>query len=131
MPYCYLYQCPRCERDVEIAFGREYEVTPNGERQDYRYPDPDAYEWPQRRVAGLWNRLWCPRCATTREHVIVTLEGPAEHPIQAFLAAEANGLRGDETGPCAACGETLVSDLSAVNCPECGVPFNCIGEYEP
>src|SRR4051812_14736087 len=119
MPYVYVYECSGCRRDVEIVLSREFEVTAAGERIDYRYPDPNLYEWPQRRVSGLWSHLWCPGCRTVRPYVLVELDQPAEHPVQAFLAAEARGLTGRETGPCAECGTGLVLRLDGALCPYC------------
>src|SRR5579884_3622328 len=99
MPYVYVYQCDHCGRDVEITLCKEFRREA-GERVDYEYPDPELYEWPPRRVSGLWSRLWCPRCRTLRPHVLVELDPPAEHPVQAFLAAEARGCTGTEAGAC-------------------------------
>lgn len=132
MPYVYVYQCDRCPFDLEISLSREFEKTQAGERRDYEYPNPDLVEWPPRRVSGLWSRLWCPRCRESRMHVLVELDEPAEHPVQAFLAAEARGLTGAESGPCPECGEMLLVELEAEPCPACGEgTLTCIGEYEP
>lgn len=132
MPYVYVYECPACRFDVEITLCREFRREADGTAVEYHYPDPDLYEWPPRRVAGLWSHLWCPACRERRPLVVVELEQPAEHPVQAFLAAEAKGLTGAETGTCPACGTSLVSDLEETPCPRCpdGV-LRCIGEYEP
>ena len=132
MPYVYLYQCSQCEYDVEIVGAREFYVDSSGERQDYVYPDPDTYEWPIKRVAGLWSRLWCPKCQATRPHLLVELEDPAEHPVQAFLKAEHEGLSGFEVGPCPECGTLLTFDVEGEPCPKCerGV-LDLLGEYEP
>jgi hypothetical protein len=132
MPYVYVYECNRCHADVEIVLSREFEVTAAGERRDYQYPDPDLYEWPQRRVSGLWSHLWCPGCRAVREHVLVELEQPAEHPVQAFLTAEARGMTGRETGPCTVCGTPLRLSLEGEPCPACAEGrMVSIGEYEP
>ena len=132
MPYVYVYQCNQCSADVEITLSREFEVTPGGTRVDYRYPDPELVEWPQRRVSGLWSHLWCPGCRTLRDHVLVELEAPAEHPVQAFLAAEARGLEGMETGPCPVCGMMLEIEPETMDCLTCdGGSLTCIGGYEP
>src|SRR4051794_24339982 len=100
MPYVYVYQCGECRHDLELTLCREFMKTREGARVDYEYPDPDLYEWPPRRVSGLWSRLWCPGCRAVRTHVVVELAEPAEHPVQAFLAAEGKGLTGMESGPC-------------------------------
>src|SRR5687767_15662474 len=119
MPYAYLYQCDRCETDVEIVLAREFRTEADGRRVDYEYPPPEFYEWPPRRVSGLWSRLWCPQCRRNREHVLVELEDPAEHPVQAFLAAEARKLTGADSGPCLDCGTMLLVDLDEAPCPAC------------
>jgi hypothetical protein len=131
MPYAYLFQCAHCAFDVELAGAKEFWITPEGERAEYHYPDPDAYEWPVRRVSGLWNRVWCPSCRETRYHVIAELPEPAEHPVQAFLLAEAQGCSGEEVGPCPECGTMTLNDLEDLPCPRCGVAkLTMIGEYE-
>jgi len=132
MPYVYVYQCGACPGDLEITLCREFRVEADGTRVPYEYPQPDVYEWPPRRVSGLWSRLWCPGCRELRTHVVVELEEPAEHPVQAFLAAEARGLTGAEGGPCSECGSELMADLEDLLCPTCGEgKMTCIGEYEP
>lgn len=132
MPYVYLYQCNACSRDVEIEICREFRREVDGRRVDYHYPDPGLYEWPPRRVSGLWSRLWCPACRAARPLVVVELPEPAEHPVQAYLAAEARGLTGTESGPCPACGAPLELDPTGAACPDCGAgTLECIGEYEP
>lgn len=132
MPYVYVYECTTCRNDVEIVLSREFEITTAGERVDYRYPDANLYEWPQRRVSGLWSHLWCPGCRTVRPYVLVELDEPAEHPVQAFLAAEARGLTGRETGPCTECGATLEIRIDGRPCPFCeNGEMVSIGEYEP
>jgi hypothetical protein len=132
VPYVHLYQCSACEFDVEIVAAREFTCDSSGQRQDYVYPEPDTYEWPIRRVHGLWSQLWCPSCKATRPHVLIELEEPAEHPVQAFLKAEHEGLTGDEVGPCPECGTTLTHDVEGLPCPRCpdGV-LDLLGEYEP
>jgi hypothetical protein len=131
MPYAYLYQCDRCEADVEIVLAREFRVDSEGRRVDYEYPSSELYEWPPKRVSGLWSRLWCPQCRRNRELVLVELEAPAEHPVQAFLKAEAGKLTGAESGPCSECGTTLLVDLDRVECPACEEgALRLIGEYE-
>jgi Zn finger protein HypA/HybF involved in hydrogenase expression len=132
MPYVYLYQCPACEFDVEIVAAKEFTLDSAGQRQDYAYPEPDTYEWPIRRVHGLWSHLWCPTCRTIRPHVLVELEESAEHPVQAFLKAEHEGLTGAETGPCPVCGTELTHEVEGLPCPRCptGV-MDLLGEYEP
>ena len=82
MPYVYVYQCDRCGYDAEVAVCREFERRPDGTRTDYLYPDPELYEWPPRRVAGLWSTLWCPTCRAARNHVLVELEEPADTPCR-------------------------------------------------
>ena len=132
MPYVYVYECNRCKHDVELTFCREFRREPDGTRVDYTYPDPDVYEWPPKRVSGLWSHLWCPSCRAVRSTVLVELPEPAEHPVQAFLAAEAKGLTGGEAGPCLVCGETLATEAEDEPCPACGEgTLVCIGEYEP
>jgi Zn finger protein HypA/HybF involved in hydrogenase expression len=132
VPYAYLYQCPECRFDVEIIGAKEFTLDAAGERQDYQYPEPGTYEWPVKRVAGLWNRLWCPVCRVTRHHVLVELDEPAEHPVQAFLHAEHEGLTGSEVGPCPECGTPLTFDPEGLPCPHCGSgTLELIGEYEP
>lgn len=132
MPYVYVYQCNQCPYDAEVRLSEEFCRAADGTRQTYLYPDPDLYEWPPRRVAGLWSHLWCPACRAVRPYVLVELDLPAEHPVQAFLAAEARGLTGGETGPCPECGTHLLLELDGVPCPACkpGV-LRLIGEYEP
>jgi hypothetical protein len=132
MPYCYLYQCPRCELDVEVAVAREFYTTPAGERADYDYPAKELYEWPPKLVAGLWSRLWCPQCRAIRPYILLELPEPTENPAHAFFSAEARGLRGDETGPCPECGTTLTLDPEGAPCPRCGEGrLEILGEYEP
>ena len=132
MPYVYLYQCNRCPFDVEIILSREFRLERDGERVDYEYPNPDLYEWPPKKVSGLWSELWCPACRTGRKFVVVELPEPAEHPVQAFLAAEAKGYTGAETGPCPECGETLLFEIEDEPCPQCPEgKLRSIGEYEP
>ena len=132
MPYIYLYQCPGCDFEVEIAVAREFTVDASDQRMDYQYPEPGGYEWPIRRVSGLWSRLWCPTCQTTRPHVLVELEEPAEHPVQAFLQAEREGLTGDEVGPCPECGTPLTIEVEGLPCPRCpDGTLELLGEYEP
>jgi DNA-directed RNA polymerase subunit RPC12/RpoP len=132
MPYAYVYQCSECPFDVEIKICQEFQRESDGGRADYEYPAPDVYEWPPRRVAGLWSYLWCANCRAVRPAVVVELDAPAEHPVQAFLAAEARGLTGTEGGPCPECGRDLEWDLEGVSCPECASGrLTCIGEYEP
>lgn len=132
MPYVYVYQCAACRHDIEIVIAREFERGQDGSPVDYSYPLPGVYEWPPRRVSGLWSRLWCPSCRALRSLVTVDLEEPAEHPVQAFLAAEARGFTGEETGPCPDCGTTLLVEPEGAPCPECaGGNLICIGEYEP
>lgn len=106
-------------------------MDPEGRRVDYEYPSPEIYEWPPRRVSGLWSRLWCPECRRNRDHVLVELGEPAEHPVQAFLAAEARKLTGAESGPCSECGTTLLVVLDGADCPACSGSLRLIGEYEP
>ena len=132
MPYAYLYQCDRCDADVEIVLAREFRLDSEGRREDYEYPAPDVYEWPPKRVAGLWSRLWCPQCRRNREHVLVELDEAAEHPVQAFLAAEAQHMTGAESGPCPECGVKLLVTLDEAPCPHCSDgTLRLIGEYEP
>jgi hypothetical protein len=131
MPYVYVYECDRCGFDLEIAVCREFRRDPDGTRADYVYPDPDLYEWPPRKVAGLWSHLWCPSCRV-RPSIVVEMSEPAEHPVQAFLLAEAKGYTGMETGPCPECGTTMMLELDESPCPGCeGGLLTCIGEYEP
>lgn len=132
MPYVYLYQCDACSFDVEITICREFRKESDGTRVDYEYPSPDLYEWPPRRVSGIWSHLWCSGCRSVQSLVLVELDQPAEHPVQAFLAAEARGLDGTETGPCPTCGQALTADIEGFACGQCpsGV-LHCIGEYEP
>src|SRR5687767_1256158 len=111
MPYVYVYECGACRADLEITLCKEFRRESDGTRLPYEYPAPDVYEWPPRRVAGLWSQLWCPRCRALRNRVVVELDEPAEHPVQAFLAAEAKGLTGAESGPCPECGCDLMNDL--------------------
>jgi hypothetical protein len=132
MPYVYVYQCNRCDHDLEITLAREFRREADGTRADFHYPDPDLYEWPPRRVAGLWSKLWCPQCRKLQPRILVELDEPAEHPVQAFLAAESKGQTGAETGPCPECGTELLIDLDDQPCPACpDGRFTCIGEYEP
>jgi hypothetical protein len=132
MPYVYVYQCNQCAHDLEVVLSREFRREPDGTAVDYEYPPPDIYEWPPRRVSGLWSRLWCPGCRAQRHKVVVELAEPAEHPVQAFLAAESRGLTGAESGPCPECGEALLIELDGVPCPACERGrLVCIGEYEP
>ena len=131
MPYVYVYQCSDCDFDVEVSVCREFRVEADGTRVPYEYPDPELYEWPPKRVAGLWSHLWCPTCLATRPHIIVQLEEAAEHPVQAFLAAEAKGRTGMETGPCPECGTELVLEPEQLPCPRGDGLLTCIGEYEP
>jgi hypothetical protein len=132
MPYVYVYQCDGCQFDVEITVCREFRKEPDGTRADYEYPNPDLYEWPPRRVSGIWSHLWCKTCRASRPLVLVELDGPAEHPVQAFLAAEARGLNGTETGPCPVCGEPLAVEIEDAPCPQCETgSLHNIGEYEP
>ena len=132
MPYVYLYQCQSCGFDAEITVCREFQRLPDGSRVDYQYPDPELYEWPPRRVAGLWSHLWCSDCGAVRPLIAVELEEPAEHPVQAFLAAEARGLTGAETGPCPECGTELLLEPEGAPCPCCPEGrLTRIGEYEP
>jgi hypothetical protein len=131
MPYVYVYECDRCRGDVEITLCREFRKEADGSRADYHYPDPELYEWPPKRVSGLWSRLWCPACRAVRSHVIVELDEPAEHPVQAFLAAEAKGMTGMETGPCPECGAPMELEIEGLACA-CGEGrLVCLGEYEP
>src|SRR4051794_8283701 len=76
MPYVYVYQCDRCGYDVEISLSREFSLEADGSRVPYEYPQPDLYEWPVKRVSGLWNHLWCPGCRAVRPHVVVELDEP-------------------------------------------------------
>jgi hypothetical protein len=132
VPYVYLYHCPECDFDVEIIGAKEFTVDAAGQRQDYEYPESGTYEWPVRRVAGLWNQLWCARCRQTRHHVLVELEDLAEHPVQAFLKAEHEGLTGFEVGPCPECGSELTFEVEGQPCPHCSRSvLVLIGEYEP
>lgn len=132
MPYVYVYECSNCRFDAEITVCREFRREPDGTRADYHYPDPDLLEWPPRRVSGIWSRLWCSRCRAVRPLVVVELEEPAEHPVQAFLAAEARGLTGMEAGPCPECGHELELSPEGTPCPGCETGhLSCIGEYEP
>ncbi len=132
MPYVYVYQCGACGSDQEIVLSREFHREADGRRVDYEYPSPDLYEWPPRRVAGLWSHLWCPSCRRSQPRVLVELDEPAEHPVQAFLAAEARRLSGGETGPCPACGTLLLAELDGTPCPVCpDGHLELIGEYEP
>jgi hypothetical protein len=132
MPYVYVYQCDRCGHDLELTLSREFRVEQDGTKVDYEYPDPSLYEWPPKRVAGLWSHLWCRRCRAVRSYVLVELPEPAEHPVQAFLAAEARGYTGSESGPCPECGERLQVEIESETCPACGEgTLICVGEYEP
>lgn len=132
MPYCYLYHCPRCEYDVEVAVAREFSVNAAGEREDYHYPAGGLPVWPPVLVAGIWSRLWCPRCREIRPHVLLELPQPTENPAHAFFAAEAQGLQGDACGPCPACGEPLLIELEEAPCPRCDEGrLALLGEYEP
>jgi hypothetical protein len=131
MPYAYLFQCTGCGHDIELVGAREFYITPAGERVDYQYPEPDSYEWPIKRVSGLWNHVWCPACRDVRHIVIAELPEPAEHPVQAFLLAEAEGRSGDEVGPCPVCGAMTLHDLEGQPCPRCPQGrLTLIGEYE-
>jgi len=132
MPYVYVYQCQRCGFDAEICVCREFRREADGAPVDYEYPSGDLYEWPPRRVAGLWSRLWCPACRRVQSLVLLELDEPAEHPVQAFLAAEARGFTGEETGPCPACGQPLLLEPEGAACPACpDGALTAIGEYEP
>jgi hypothetical protein len=132
MPYVYVYACDRCDHDLEIRLCQEFRREADGARVDYEYPREDLYEWPVKRVSGLWSSLWCPGCREVRRHVVVELEEPAEHPVQAYLAAEARGLTGMETGPCPACGRPLELDPEEAPCPCCEAGrLRLVGEYEP
>ena len=132
MPYVYVFECDRCSHDVEIIVCKEFRREPDGRRVDYVYPDPDLYEWPPRRVSGLWSRLWCSGCRDVRQVIVVELDAPAEHPVQAFLAAEARGLTGTEPLPCPECAAPLNHDPEGELCPACdGGALRCLGEYEP
>lgn len=132
MPYVYVYQCNHCQHDLEITLSREFRREPDDTLVDYHYPDPGLYEWPPRKVAGLWSHLWCPTCKAVRSRVLVELDEDAEHPVQAFLAAEAKGFTGAERGPCPECGTLLEIELDHEPCPQCGEgTLVCIGEYEP
>ena len=132
VPYVYLYQCRECDFDVEIVGAREFYVDSSGQRYDYEYPEPGTYEWPIKRVAGLWSRLWCPTCKASRHHILVELDEPAEHPVQAFLKAEHEGLTGFEVGPCPQCGTELIHEVEGLPCPQCGRGIlDLLGEYEP
>ena len=132
MPYVYVYECNQCRFDLEVTLRREFQRGADGTPADFEYPDPELYEWPPRRVAGLWSRLWCPACRATRPYILVELDEPAEHPVQAFLAAEARGYTGMESGPCPECGEPLAVEIEGASCPQCAEgTLACIGEYEP
>ena len=132
MPYVYVYQCNSCQYDVEVSLCREFRREPDGSRVPYEYPGEELYEWPPKRVAGLWSHLWCPGCRAVRTLVVVELDEPAEHPVQAFLAAEARGFTGMESGPCPECGADLLLEPEETPCPRCeGGVLSCIGEYEP
>jgi hypothetical protein len=132
LPYTYLYHCSKCEYDVEIVGAQEFYLDASGERHDYQYPAADTYEWPIKRVSGLWNRIWCPGCKDIRNHVLVELDEPAEHPVQAFLKAEAEGLSGLEAGPCPTCGTEMTHEVEGLPCPACGKGvLELLGEYEP
>ncbi|MFN3649719.1 MAG: hypothetical protein ACK47B_09055 [Armatimonadota bacterium] len=132
MPYVYVYECRRCRFDLEIVLSREFRREADGTRVDFEYPAEGLVEWPPRRVAGLWSRLWCPACRELRPHVLIELDEPAEHPVQAFLAAEARGLTGGETGPCPECGAELQIDVEDAPCPRCDEgTLALLGEYEP
>jgi hypothetical protein len=132
MPYVYVYRCGECDFDVEITVCKEFRRETDGTPADYEYPDPELYEWPPKRVSGLWSRLWCSSCRDLRRHVVVELDEPAEHPVQAFLAAEARGSTGMETGPCPECGKPLALEIDDEPCPKCERGrLTCIGEYEP
>jgi len=132
MPYVYVYQCDGCDWDTEVVLAQEFRVTPEGDRAPYDYPAEGLVQWPPQRVSGLRSRLWCPRCRATRELVLVQLDEPAEHPVQVFLAAEARGMTGAETGPCPECGAELQVDPEGMPCPRCGTGrLAGIGEYEP
>jgi hypothetical protein len=132
MPYCYLYQCPECQFDVEVSGAREFYTTAAGEREDYFYPPKDTYEWPVKRVSGLWSKLWCPACRAVRPYVLVELDEPAEHPVQAFFAAEAQGMTGGEVGPCPECGTEMAYEVEGELCPGCNRGrLALLGEYEP
>jgi hypothetical protein len=132
MPYVYVYSCPSCDHDLEIRLCREFRRDGEGRRVDYEYPAEDVIQWPPLRVSGLRSHLWCPGCREVREHVIVELDEPAEHPVQAFLAAEARGLTGMESGPCPVCGTEMEVEPEDVPCAGCGTgTLVCVGEYEP
>jgi len=132
MPYVYVYQCNQCGFDAEITLCKEFRRETDGSRLDFEYPDPDLYEWPPRKVSGLWSRLWCARCRELRPQVVVELEEPADHPVQAFLAAEARGFTGAEAGPCPVCSRPLTAEPDEAECPRCETGhLTCIGEYEP
>jgi hypothetical protein len=132
MPYAYVFQCDRCAYDVEISICREFRREADGRPVNYEYPQPDLYEWPVKRISGLWSTLWCPACRAVRPRVVVELEEPAEHPVQAFLAAEGRGYTGMETGPCPVCSGPLELEAEAALCPGCGEGrLQLIGEYEP
>jgi hypothetical protein len=131
MPYAYLFQCAGCGNDIELVGAKEYSIAPDGARVDYYYPEPGTYEWPVKRVSGLWNHVWCPACRDIRQIVIAELPEPAEHPVQAFLLAEAEGRSGDEVGPCPVCGTMTLHDLEGQPCPRCPEGrLTLIGEYE-
>jgi hypothetical protein len=132
MPYCYVYECPRCRFDVEIVGAREFCYGTDGSREDYQYPDKEATEWPPKRVAGLWSRLWCEGCRAVRPFVLLELETPAPVPSYAFFAAEERGLTGLEVGPCPECGTTLTFEPEDALCPHCDEGrLTLLGEYEP
>ena len=132
MPYCYIYQCPTCQLDVEIAVAREFCYDAAGERVDYEYSPKGEEEWPPKQVAGLWSRLWCPQCRAIRSHVLLEMATPSANPAHAFFEAEARRMTGMEVGPCPACGETLTLDAEDAPCPGCGEGrLSLIGEYEP
>lgn len=132
MPYCYVYQCPRCAFDVEVALAREFCYNAGGVREDYQYPGKELHEWPPKRVAGLWSRLWCPSCRAIRPYLLLELPEPTDNPAHAFFAAEARGMQGDETGPCPECGTPLSTEVEEALCPRCGeARLTLVGGYEP
>jgi hypothetical protein len=132
MPYCYVYQCPHCRFDLEIVGAREFCEGPDGTREDYLYPDADTPEWPPKRVAGLWSRLWCSTCRAVQPFVLLELETPSPTPSYAFFAAEERRLTGLEVGPCPECGAMLTFEVEGELCPACDQgQLTLLGEYEP
>jgi hypothetical protein len=117
-----LWVCDDCSDDVVLVHAQEWTPGPDGQIALYEGAGL---------IGGLVNRVWCPACRAVQPHVFVRLNPPGTHAVIAYAEAQRLGCDGTETGPCPACGTTLVWNLERLPCAKCSEGrYRFTGEWE-